>query len=74
MPEEQPTSTEDLKFISSRILLTRCVGEHYCHACGKIININRELRDKVTMDEYQISGMCEKCQGRYLKPAKAKGR
>jgi hypothetical protein len=33
-----------------------------CPFCGKKIDPNTEYRDRLSRKEYELSGMCQKCQ------------
>lgn len=33
-----------------------------CPMCGKEIDLTKEYRDKLSIREYFISGLCQKCQ------------
>ena len=38
------------------------VKEGKCPSCGKKIDTTTEFRDKLSMREHSISGLCQKCQ------------
>ena len=38
------------------------VKEGKCPSCGKKIDTTTEFRDEVSIREYGISGLCQKCQ------------
>lgn len=33
-----------------------------CPLCGKKIDTKTEFRDELSMREYEVSGLCQKCQ------------
>ena len=37
-------------------------AEGKCPFCGKEIDINKEFRNEISKKEFQISGLCQKCQ------------
>lgn len=39
--------------------------EGKCPFCGKTINLN-DFRDSKSLKEYQISGLCQKCQDKFF--------
>lgn len=39
------------------------VEKNQCPICGKEIDLN-EFRDTLSLKEYNISGLCQKCQDR----------
>ncbi|RAP48940.1 MAG: hypothetical protein BZ138_08540 [Methanosphaera sp. rholeuAM270] len=38
-----------------------------CPFCGKLINPDEEFRDQLSVKEYHISGLCQKCQDEVFK-------
>lgn len=43
------------------------VKEGKCPSCGKKIDVTTEFRDEISVREYVISGMCQKCQDEVFK-------
>ena len=39
-----------------------CVKAGYCPTCKKPIHPNIDFNDALSLKEYKISGMCQKCQ------------
>lgn len=39
----------------------KCFEKRICVICKKEI-VNEDFRDKLSLKEYQISGMCQECQ------------
>jgi hypothetical protein len=37
-----------------------------CPFCKKVIVPSREFRDEASLEEYKISGLCQKCQDKYF--------
>ena len=36
--------------------------EGKCPFCGKVIDVDHEFRDELSLKEYHISGLCQSCQ------------
>lgn len=41
---------------------TQNIKEGKCPFCGKIIDVDNEFKDDLSRREFEISGMCQKCQ------------
>lgn len=57
-------SPEIKRFIDelSYQIVGRHVRENECKTCGQQINKTLDFRDELSKREYEISGMCQKCQ------------
>jgi len=42
------------------------VDNGVCPFCKKVIVPLREFRDEASLEEYKISGLCQKCQDKYF--------
>ena len=62
-------SSEIENFLNNITNRTEAIEENFCVnppiGCGKKIVIN-EFRDEISLKEYRISGMCQKCQDNFF--------
>lgn len=42
--------------------LSEAKQKKVCVICGKKVNLKIEFRDRLSLKEYKISGLCQKCQ------------
>ncbi len=67
IPDNVPMTPERIKELSMRTFhafnptIITSMEKHLCPCCGKVITAD-EFRDDLSKREYNISGMCQKCQ------------